>query len=88
LPEVGGDYEYLLRTVCQLDGGFEPRVLPIGNTFDTLIRMVSAGRGIFLFAEIRLHDRTSGINFNVLQECKNQFELYVIGKKIPNQQLR
>jgi hypothetical protein len=43
--------------------------------------MVSAGRGIFLFAEIRLHDRTSGINFHVLQECKNQFELYVIGKK-------
>jgi DNA-binding transcriptional LysR family regulator len=81
LPEVAPNYEYLLRTVCQLDGGFEPRVLPIGNTFDTLISMVSAGRGIFFFPEIGLRDRSPGINFHVLRECKNQFELYVIAKK-------
>jgi DNA-binding transcriptional LysR family regulator len=75
------DYEHLVRTVCRLDGGFEAKLLPIGNTFDSLISMVTAGRGVLLFPEIGLRDRTPGINFHVLQECKNQFELYVIGKK-------
>jgi DNA-binding transcriptional LysR family regulator len=83
LPEVGGDYQHLLRTVCQLDGGFEPKLLPIGNNFDTLISMVSAGRGVCLLPEIGLRDRTPGINFHVLKESKNQFELNVIGKKHP-----
>jgi DNA-binding transcriptional LysR family regulator len=83
LPEVGGDYQHLLRTVCQLDGGFEPKLLPIGNNFDTLISMVSAGRGVCLLPEIGLRDRTPGINFHILKESKNQFELYVIGKTNP-----
>jgi DNA-binding transcriptional LysR family regulator len=41
LPEIADDYQYMVRTVCQLDGGFEPKLLPIGNTSDSLIRAVS-----------------------------------------------
>jgi hypothetical protein len=40
LPEIADDYQYMVRTVCQLDGGFEPKLLPIGNTSDSLIRAV------------------------------------------------
>jgi DNA-binding transcriptional LysR family regulator len=50
LPEVGGDYEHLVRTVCRLDGGFEPKFLPVGNSFDSLISMAAAGRGVVLCA--------------------------------------
>jgi DNA-binding transcriptional LysR family regulator len=81
LPEVGGDYEHLVRTVCRLDGGFEPKFLPVGNSFDSLISMAAAGRGVVLCAEITLRDRPSTINFHLLKESKNQFELYLIRKK-------
>jgi DNA-binding transcriptional LysR family regulator len=80
LPEMSGDYESLVRTVCRRDGGFEPKFLPVGNNFDSLISMVTAGRGILLCPEISLRDRTLAVNFHVLKESKNQFELYVIRK--------
>lgn len=81
LPEVGGDYTHLVRTVCQRDGGFEPKLLAIGNTFESLISMATAGRGVLLLPEIGLRGRTPAINFHVLQESKNQFELSIIEKK-------
>ena len=81
LPEIADDYQYMVRTVCRLDGGFEPKLLPIGNTSDSLISMVTAGRGVLLYPKIGLCGRSPAINFHVLQESKSQFELYVIGKK-------
>jgi DNA-binding transcriptional LysR family regulator len=75
------DYDHLVRTVCQLDGGFEPKLLPVGNTFDSLISMVSAGRAVLLHPEIGLCDRTPAINVHVLRESKNQFELYAVRAK-------
>ena len=81
LPELGGDYEHWVRTVCRLDGGFEPKFLRIGDTFESLVSMVAAGRGVFLCPEIALRARSGIINFHVLKESKNPFELYVIQKK-------
>jgi DNA-binding transcriptional LysR family regulator len=79
-PQID-DYDHRVRTVCRLDGAFEPKLLPVGNTFDSLISMVSAGRGVLFFPEIGLRDRTSAINFHVLHESKNRFELYAVGTK-------
>ena len=81
LPESGGDYEHRVRTVCRLDGGFEPKFLPIGNNFESLVGMVAAGRGVLLYPEIALRARPATINFHVLKESKSPFELYVIQKK-------
>jgi DNA-binding transcriptional LysR family regulator len=80
-PPERPDYQHLVRTVCRLDGGFEPKLLPVGNTFDSLISMVSAGRGVLLYPEIGLGDRTPAINVHVLRESKNHFELYAITTK-------
>jgi DNA-binding transcriptional LysR family regulator len=75
------DYDHRIRTVCRLDGGFEPKLLAVGNTVDSLISMVSAGRGVLLSAEIGLCGRTPVINFHELRESKNQWELQVVGTK-------
>jgi DNA-binding transcriptional LysR family regulator len=76
------DYDHRVRTVCRLDGGFEPKLLAVGNTFDSLISMVSAGRGVQICPEIAsLRDRTPAINFHVLRESKKQFELYAVETK-------
>ncbi len=81
LPDVGGDYESAVRTVYRLDGGFEPKLLSVGNNFESLISMATAGRGVFLVNEISVGYRKPAINFRVLNEAKSRFELYVIQKK-------
>jgi hypothetical protein len=81
LPEISGDYESLVRTVCRRDGGFEPKFLPVGNTFDSSISMVTAGRGVLLCQEISLRNRTLANNVHVLKGSKKQFELCAIRKK-------
>jgi DNA-binding transcriptional LysR family regulator len=81
LPDVGGDYESAVRTVCRLDGGFEPKFLSVGNNFESLISMATAGRGVFLVNEFSVGYRKPAINFYVLNEAKSRFELYVIQKK-------
>jgi DNA-binding transcriptional LysR family regulator len=75
------DYDHMVRTVCRLDGGFEPKLLPVGNTFGSLISMVSAGRGVLLGPEMALRDRTPAIHVHVLRESKNQCELYAVRTK-------
>ena len=79
-PEID-DYDHWVRTVCRLDGGFEPKLLPVGNTFDSLISRVSAGRGVALCPEIARRDGIPAINFHVLQESKNQYEVQVVRTK-------
>lgn len=56
-------------------------LLPVGNTFDSLITMVAAGRGVFLCPEIALRDRPVAVNFYVFKEVRSPFELYAIRKK-------
>ena len=79
-PEID-DYDHRIRTVCRLDGGFEPKLLAVGNTFDSLISMVSAGRGVHLCPEIVRRDGTPAINFHVLLESKNQYEMQAVRTK-------
>jgi DNA-binding transcriptional LysR family regulator len=79
-PEMD-DYDHRVRLVCRLVGGFEPKLLPVGDTWDSLISMVSAGRGVLLCAEISLRDRSPAINVHFLRESKTQFELYAVRTK-------
>jgi DNA-binding transcriptional LysR family regulator len=80
-PGMADDHQHLVRTVCQLDGGFEPKLLPVGNGAESLTSMANAGRGVFLRPEVGFRERASGVNYLVLPESKNPFKLYVAGRK-------
>jgi DNA-binding transcriptional LysR family regulator len=80
-PGLADDYEHMVRTVCRLDGEFEPKLLPVGNTAGSLMSMVAAGRGVFLRPEVGLWERTQAINYHVLHEAKSRFELYIVRRK-------
>jgi DNA-binding transcriptional LysR family regulator len=79
--ESGGDYIHLIRTICQRDASFEPTLLPVGNTLESIISMVAAGRGVFLSPEITVRNRVSGVSFHILSGSKGDFELFLNQKK-------
>jgi DNA-binding transcriptional LysR family regulator len=81
--ETGGDYMRLVRDICQRDAGFEPTFLQIGNTFESMLGMVAAGRGVFLTPEITLRDRAIGANHHLLKGSKGQVELFLLRRKEP-----
>jgi DNA-binding transcriptional LysR family regulator len=80
-PEYGYGYEQWVRGLCQRSGKFEPEIEAIGNSPESLISMVAAGRGVFLSAEIGIPGRTAAIDFYLLTELESQFELLAIWKK-------
>ena len=84
-PGIFDDYEHVVRSVCQLYGGFEPKLLPVGNTADSLVSMVAAGRGVFLRPEIALRGRTLAVNYYVLSETETRYEIYLVGRKNSDQ---
>jgi hypothetical protein len=59
-PGIVDDYEHLVRTICQLTGGFEPKLLPVANATDSIISMATVGCGVFLGPEISLRWRPPG----------------------------
>jgi DNA-binding transcriptional LysR family regulator len=59
MTETSRDYVQLVRTVCQRDAQFEPNFLTLGNSLESLLSMVAAGRGVLLGPEI-LFDHRSG----------------------------
>ena len=73
----------LVRTVCLRDGGFEPKLLPIGDTFDSLISMVAAGRGVVISPEILLRKLhlPAAVNSYILEDSQSKFELFLLRKK-------
>ena len=79
-PEVGsGDnYMRMVRSVCQRDAGFEPTFVPVGSTFEAVMSMVAAGRGVLVAPEIGFRDRTIGVNVYVLDCSKGEYELFLI----------
>jgi DNA-binding transcriptional LysR family regulator len=79
--ETGSDYMRLLRTVCQRDAGFEPNFLALGNSLQSLLSMVAAGRGVLLAPEILSRHRTIGVSFHVLDGSKEEFEIVLIRRK-------
>lgn len=84
-PGILDDYEHVVRSVCQRYGGFEPKLLPLGNTADSLVSMVAAGRGVFLRPEIVLPGRTLAVNHYVLPETQTRYEIYLVGRKSSDQ---
>ncbi len=79
--ETASDYMNLVRMVCRRDAGFEPHLLPVGNTFESMMSMVAAGRGVFLCAEIMRRGRTIGANFHILKGSKGEFELFLVRRR-------
>ena len=78
-PEVGGgdNYMRMVRSVCQRDAGCEPTFVPIGSTFEAVMSMVAAGRGVLVAPEILFHDSTIGVNVYVLGRSKGEYELFL-----------
>ena len=76
--ETSGDYMRLVRTVCQRDAGFEPNFLTLGNSLESLLSMVAAGRGVLLGPEILFRHPTVGVSFHVLDGSKGEFEMFLM----------
>jgi DNA-binding transcriptional LysR family regulator len=74
----GEDFIRLIRSVCQRDAGFEPTFVPVGSTFEAVMSMVAAGRGVLVGPEIGFRDRTIGVNVYVLDCSKGEYELFLI----------
>src|SRR5260221_13593311 len=64
--EISQDYMQLVRTVCQLDAQFAPNFLTLGNSLESLLNMLTAGRGVLLVPELFCRFRTNGVSFHVL----------------------
>ena len=56
-PEYGSGYEEWLRGVCKQLGGFEPDIVALANSPESLIGMVAAGRGVCVGPEIVIRER-------------------------------
>src|SRR5260221_8539703 len=65
--EMSRDYMQLVRTVCQRDAQFEPNFLTVGNSLESLLSMVAAGRGVLLAPEILSHHRRELSRFRRLE---------------------
>jgi DNA-binding transcriptional LysR family regulator len=79
-PKYSTTYEPFFRNLCRRTGGFEPEIEAIADSPDSLVGMVAAGRGIFLGPKIGIRNRTSAIDFHVLPELENAYELNAIWK--------
>lgn len=79
--EANRDYVKLVRTVCERDGGFEPDFLRLGNSFESLLSMVAAGRGVLLLPELLSRNPTKGVRFHALTGLKSKFEMFLIRRK-------
>jgi LysR family hca operon transcriptional activator len=79
--ELNRDYIRLVRTVCQRDAGFEPNFLMLGNSFESLLSMVAAGRGVLLLPELLSRQQTIGVSFHALAGLKSKFEMFRIRRK-------
>jgi DNA-binding transcriptional LysR family regulator len=81
--EAGSDFMHLLRTVCQRDGGFEPNFLTVGNSLESILSMVAAGRGVLLGPQILFRHPTAGVSFHILNGAKEKFKMFLMRRKMP-----
>jgi DNA-binding transcriptional LysR family regulator len=79
--EISQDYMQLVRTVCQRDAQFEPNFLTLGNSLESLLSMVAAGRGVLLVLEILSRLRTNGVSFHVLDGSKEKFKIVLARRR-------
>ena len=84
-PEYAFGYEEWLRGVCKQLGGFEPDIVALANSPESLISMVAAGRGVWVGPEIVIREREqtwrSVGDVYLLTEPGSHFELFAIWKK-------
>ena len=84
-PEVGFGYEQWLRGFCKRFAGFEPEIAASVNSFESLIGMVAAGRGVFVGPELNMRGREESWrsvgDYYLLSEPGSYFELFAIWKK-------
>jgi DNA-binding transcriptional LysR family regulator len=81
--EAGSTFMHLLRTVCQRDGGFEPNFLTVGNSLESILSMVAAGRGVLLGPQILFRHPTAGVSFHILNGAKEKFKRFLMRRKMP-----
>ena len=79
--ETNRDYVKLVRTVCERDAGFEPNFLMLGNSLESLLSMVAAGRGVLLLPELLSRNHTKGVSFHALTGLKSRFEMFLIRRR-------
>ncbi len=84
-PAYGFGYEQWLRGLCKRFGGFEPEIGALANSFESLIGMVAAGRGVFVGSDMTIRGREetwrSVADYYLLTEPGCHFELFAIWKK-------
>lgn len=80
---TGRYYLHLVRTICQRDADFDPNFLFLGNTFESLLSMVAAGRGVLLLPDIAFAFRPVGVKFHVLDDSTGEFEMFLLRRKSP-----
>jgi DNA-binding transcriptional LysR family regulator len=84
-PEQALGYEQWLRGLCKRIGGFEPDIVALADSVESLIGMVAAGRGVFLGPEIGILGKQeawrSAGDFYPLTEPESHCELSAIWKK-------
>ena len=84
-PDSAFGYQQWLRGLCNRFGGFEPEITALADSFDSLIGMVAAGRGIFVGPEVAISGRLelwkSAGDIYLLTEPESHFELFAIWKK-------
>lgn len=76
-------YLHLVRTICQRDADFDPNFLFLGNTLESLLSMVAAGRGVLLLPDIAFAFRPVGVKFHVLDDSTGEFEMFLLRRKSP-----
>ena len=69
---------HLIRTVCQREARFEPNLLALGDSVESLLSMVAAGRGVLLGPEILFRHPTDGVSVHVLDGFKEEFEMFLM----------
>ena len=81
-PEQALGYEHWLRGLCQRIGGFEPEIVGLADSVESLIGMVAAGRGVFVGTEIGIRGKQeawrSAGDFYPLTEPESHCELRAI----------
>ena len=84
-PGYAFGYEQWLHGICKQFGGFEPEIAAVGDSPDSLIMMVAAGRGVVVVPEVSIRARQeswrSAGDIYVLTEPGSISELYAIWKK-------
>jgi DNA-binding transcriptional LysR family regulator len=85
--EYSFGYEQWLRGFCKRFGGFEPEIVALADSPDSLIGMVAAGRGVFVGPEVGIRGREEAFrsagDFYLLTEPGSYFELFAIWKRQP-----